>query len=103
MHITGACDERSRVGPWSTIECMYSHVIRHRLIVGGKTSKRRRRAPRAQTERARFSGYDDAQQRSVAKFQSSEQEEKRNYVGKEIGTMRRRKVGGMKALRWTLL
>ena len=34
---------------------------------------------------------------------SSGQEEKRKEIGKEIGMMRRRQVGGMKALRWILL
>ena len=36
-------------------------------------------------------------------LRSSGQEEKRKKIGKEIGMMRRRKVGGMKALRWILL
>ena len=36
-------------------------------------------------------------------LQSSGQEKKRKKTGKEIGMMRRRKVGGMKALRWILM
>ena len=36
-------------------------------------------------------------------LRSSGQEETGKKIGKEIGMMRRRKVGGMKALRWILL
>ena len=39
----------------------------------------------------------------VQTLQSSGQEEKRKKIGKEIGMMRWRNVGGMKALRWVLL